>query len=229
MIRPSGIHTYAWPGGFLVLQRDISVSTFRLFFHLVLELGKSLAENRSCVAGKNNPVHKPELGRPVGAREFLDIIGDQLIALDLGIRRILDLPAKENRDHLKRKSSNLKSLSLKHNNLIDISSLSLCPNIRSLDLDDNRIEDASPINKLNSLHSLSINNNEIKDANPLSECKKMQSLSINYNKLANFSSFRRLRAVCIKSIFCGLIIKVPSSICDRFKRSLTKLIILWLD
>ena len=74
--------------------------------------------------------------------------------------------------------TSLGSLSLKGNQLSDVSALAELGGLVTLDLSDNSIEDVSPLAGLNNLHALFLDNNPVQDLSPLCSLDGLAILSI---------------------------------------------------
>lgn len=72
----------------------------------------------------------------------------------------------------------LTKLSLRDNEISDISALSGLSGLVSLDLGDNQVEDISALKNLKLLKSLNLDNNPVEDISPLKELKSLKTLSI---------------------------------------------------
>lgn len=72
----------------------------------------------------------------------------------------------------------LESLSIKDNEIDDISALSSLGGLVTLDLSGNRVKDISPLKELTGLRTLYLNGNPIEDFTPLASMTSLTSLSI---------------------------------------------------
>lgn len=99
------------------------------------------------------------------------------------------------------KLKNLKSLSLKNNELTNIDSIGKLTNLMNLDLSCNYIEDVSPLKNLTNLQTLILNNNEIgNNLSPLNELKNLTILDISNNVTTDISGLNNLK---LSEFYCS--------------------------
>ena len=83
--------------------------------------------------------------------------------------------------------TNLTSLSLRYNDITDISSLSALTNLTSLNLEDNDITDLSPLAGLTNLTWLNLWDNRIWDISALEDLTNLESLFLGNNLILDLS------------------------------------------
>jgi len=87
---------------------------------------------------------------------------------------------------------NLNDLSLRQNNISDISPLSNLTNLKGLGLEDNNISDISPLSNLTNLEWLNLWDNNISDISPLSNLTNLEYLYSGSNEISDISSLFNL-------------------------------------
>ena len=81
--------------------------------------------------------------------------------------------------------TNLESLGLGGNQIVDISALSGLSNLAGLDLENNEIVDISALSGLTNLAELDLNENQIVDISALSGLTNLDSLGLAHNLIAD--------------------------------------------
>ena len=90
-------------------------------------------------------------------------------------------------------ATNLKSLSLGGNNIVDLSPIAGSSKLHTLSLERNNISDIKPLARLNNLTSLHLyDNNTISDLSPLKGLTKLTSLHLNNNSISDISPLSAL-------------------------------------
>ena len=102
-----------------------------------------------------------------------------------------DLNKNEIPKEIRMLAGQLTSLSLRNNNIKDLSPLSSLVNLQDLNLFNNQIEDTSPLAKLINLTGLSLRNNLVKDISPISNLINLQTLDIRNNQVQDISSLAK--------------------------------------
>ena len=91
----------------------------------------------------------------------------------------------ENLDHLPQllECTHIKSISLSHNRLIDLTSLANLTQLTKLYLSNNKINDLSPLANLTKLTDLYVNENEVIDLTPLIKLINLRTINLENNKI----------------------------------------------
>lgn len=91
--------------------------------------------------------------------------------------------------------TDLKSLNLSGNNIIDITPISNLLNLESLDLSSNKITDIAPIENLTQLTSLNLSYNKIQYLSPLKRLLRLQILNVERNKINSIIVLANLKKI----------------------------------
>ena len=89
-------------------------------------------------------------------------------------------------------ATNLRVLSLRDNNISDVSPLRNLTNLTDLNVGDNDISDVSPLRNLTNLTWLSLYDNNISDVSPLRNLTNLTWLSLSVNNISDVSPLRNL-------------------------------------
>ena len=120
-------------------------------------------------------------GNPITQQEML-----RLTQLDAGgDRGITDLTGLEY-------ATNLKSLGLYHNPIVDIGPLAQLPKLEGFNLWGCRIVDLSPLHNLKNLTGIILGNNEISDIRPLARLTNLTSLELESNQISDINPLAEL-------------------------------------
>jgi len=88
--------------------------------------------------------------------------------------------------------TNLTQLSLRDNQLIDISPLSALTNLTQLSLSNNQVSDISPISALMNLMELDLRDNQVSDISPISALMNLMELDLRDNQVSDISPISAL-------------------------------------
>ncbi len=128
-------------------------------------------------------------------REALEL-PDDIPLTQLQLLRLDDLDAGGNRGITEltglEYASNLKSLSLYRNPIVDISTLAHLTNLEGFNLWGCHIVDLTPLRNLKNLRWIHLGNNEISDISPLSELTNLTYLEIAHNDISDISPLSKL-------------------------------------
>ena len=86
----------------------------------------------------------------------------------------------------------LQELSLGHNAIVDVNSLSQLTNLQFLSLYDNQLADVTPLAQLTNLQTLGLSDNQLADVTPLAQLTNLQWLGLSYNQLADVTPLAQL-------------------------------------
>ena len=83
--------------------------------------------------------------------------------------------------------TNLRTLQINHNKIVDIRLPSTLTSLRKLELQYNQIIDVRPLSTLTSLRHLKLQHNQIIDVRPLSTLTSLRYLELQRNKIADYT------------------------------------------
>lgn len=96
--------------------------------------------------------------------------------------------------------TNLKSVNLSKNSIVDITLIRSLSAIESLDLSFNKITDINPIENLTQLTFLNLSNNKIKFLSPLKELTRLQILNVDKNQINSIIVLANLKKLQVLNI-----------------------------
>ncbi|KHD35198.1 hypothetical protein NL50_14025 [Clostridium acetobutylicum] len=123
------------------------------------------------------------LNKPTGTLYKSDVL--QIQSIDLTGKGLRSLNGIEN-------LTNLQTLYLANNYIIDIAPLKNLTNLNTLVLDDNSVSDLSPLSSLNNLKSLSLPQNNFSDITPLKNLINLNHLDFSYNNVIDIAPLKNL-------------------------------------
>lgn len=126
-----------------------------------------------------------------------------------GILELRHLRLKKIPDELL-KLSHLKTLDLRYNELIDISSLKYLVDLECLILSKNQIEDITSLEKLSNLRVLDLSSNLIEKTKPLEELQNLQTLLLGDNKIKEIKSLSTLHNLQILDLGFNLLKEIDA-------------------